>query len=91
METQEKNPKQKNKDKPTKDQPNPVPANNQGPNPVVQSIQLLERPGTPDFEDGEYIPEGSNQLVPQEDYYPPRLFVIRNDNTGKISFGKKKF
>lgn len=43
----------------------------------------LERPGTPDINDGELFIEEENKFLPQpEEIIPPRLFVINYDNTG---------
>ncbi|KRX02221.1 hypothetical protein PPERSA_04843 [Pseudocohnilembus persalinus] len=43
----------------------------------------LERPGTPDIQDGELFIEEDNKFLPQpEEIIPPRLFVINNNNTG---------
>lgn len=43
----------------------------------------LERPGTPDINDGELFIEEENKFLPQpEEVVPPRLFVINHDNTG---------
>lgn len=42
----------------------------------------LDRPGTPDFNEGEFIEE-ENKFLPQpKTWVPVRLFTINNDNTG---------
>jgi hypothetical protein len=43
---------------------------------------LEDRPGTPEFPDGDFIEE-ENKFLPQPpSWVDPRLFVISNDNSG---------
>ncbi|EGR30654.1 hypothetical protein IMG5_126590 [Ichthyophthirius multifiliis] len=44
--------------------------------------QQIERPQTPDFQDGEYIDEEYKNIYPQTEKWNIRLFVVQNDNTG---------
>ncbi|EAR91082.3 hypothetical protein TTHERM_00430030 (macronuclear) [Tetrahymena thermophila SB210] len=58
-----------------------------GPN---SNLNPLDRPQTPDFQEGEFIEE-ENKFLPQpSSWVPIRLFTINNDNTGFELFNEEQ-
>lgn len=55
-----------------------------------QNNDQEDRPGTPEFQDGDYIDEQNMFLPPPRKILSPKLFVIQNDNHGSQYFNSEE-